>query len=158
MALTVQDGVLVWQKVAKAVLGANPATQAAFRDLKNYITTQGKNPQLQFVPFSGASMASDSGNADVVLCSGACTLYATYLNKVGSVETIYKGSNNATTAATDGTQDHAIAATVAGDVFAIYPKGRALSAGLTVAEDTTRTGATRTLAANAMSGFVIIGA
>lgn len=158
MALVVQDGVLTWQKVAKAVLGANPATQAAFRDLKNYITTQGKNPQLQFVSFSGASMASDGGAADVVLCSGPCTLYATYLAKAGSVETIYKGSNNATTAATDGTQDHAIAATVAGDVFEIYPKGRALSAGLTVAEDTTRTGSTRTLTANAMSGFVIIGA
>ena len=38
MALTVQDGVLVWQKVSKALLGANPASQAAFRDLKNYIS------------------------------------------------------------------------------------------------------------------------
>jgi hypothetical protein len=39
----------------------------------------------------------------------------------------------------------------------MYPDGRALSTGLTVTEDTTRTGSTLTLLANQMSGFVVIG-
>ncbi len=51
-----------------------------------------------------------------------------------------------------------ISSTVAGDVFEIYPAGRALSTGLTVTENTTRTGSTLTLLANQMSGFAIVGA
>jgi hypothetical protein len=75
MALTVQDGVLVWQKVAKALAGANPASQAAFRDLKNYITTQGGNPQLQFIPYTAAQAIVNLGTS---LVGGACTLYGWY--------------------------------------------------------------------------------
>lgn len=158
MSLTLQDGVLAWQKVAKALLGANPASQAAFRDLKTYITTQGQNPQLQFVGISGATFASDSGNTTQVVADSPCTLYGFYFKKTGSTETIFKASNNATTAATDGTQDIAIAQTVAGDVVLVYPTGRAMSAGITVVENTTRTGSTKNLLANRMDGFALIGA
>jgi hypothetical protein len=165
MALSLQSGNLVWQKVKNylsavniASKGVNPASQEAFLALKKYLAQNKRNPQLQFITIDGTVNSSDGGNTvSQVLANAACTLYATYLVKKGSVETIYKASNNATTAATDGTQDQAIAATVAGDVFEIYPDGRFLSAGLTVTEDTTRTGSTLTLLANQMSGFVVIG-
>lgn len=166
MALTTQSGNLVWQKVKNflsntnvASKGTNPVTQNAFLALKQYLAQNKRNPDLQLVPIDGTVNSSDGGNTvSQILLAGAGTLYAIYLFKKGATETIFKGSNNATTAATDGTQDIAIAATVAGDVFEIYPDGRALSTGLTVTEDTTRTGATLTLAANQMSGFVILGA
>lgn len=156
----------MWQKVKNALSainvaskGASPATQGAFLDLKFYLSQDKRNPNLQFVPIDGTVNSSDGGNTvSQVLANAACTLYGIYLFKSGSTETIFKGTNNASTATTDGTQDLAIAATVAGDVFEIYPDGRAMSSGLTVTEDTARTTATLTLLANQMSGFVVIGA
>lgn len=166
MALTTQSGNLVWQKVKNflssinvASKGANPVSQNAFLALKQYLAQNKRNPDLAFAPIDGVYSSSDGGNnASQVLVDAACTLYAVYLVKKGSTETIFKGSNSATTAGTNGTQDSAIAATVAGDVLEIYPDGRALSSGLTVTENTTRTGSTLTLAANQMSGFAIVGA
>lgn len=166
MALSLQAGNLVWQKVKNALSttniaskGASPATQEAFLDLKKYIAQDLRNIQLQFVPIDGTYNSSDGGNnVSQVLANAACTLYGIYLFKSGSTETIFKFSDNATTAATNGTQYGAIAKTAAGDVFEIYPDGQALSSGLTVTEDTTRTGSTLTLLANQMSGFVVIGA
>lgn len=166
MAFSGQSGNLVWQKVKNylsnvniASKGANPVSQNAFLALKQYLAQNKRNPDLQLLPIDGLINSSDSGNTvSQVLMAGAITLFAIYLVKKGSTETIFKYSNNATTAATDGTQEGAIAATVAGDVFVIYPDGRALSTGLTVTEDTTRTGSTLTLAANQMSGFALVGA
>lgn len=165
MAVATQSANLVWQKVKNylsninvASKGANPVSQNAFLALKQYLAQNKRNPDLQLVPVDGTLNSSDGGNtAAQILCNGACTLYAVYLLKKGATETIFKGTNHASTPTTDGTQDLAIAATVAGDVFEIYPDGRALSTGLTVTEDTTRTGSTLTLAANQMSGFVILG-
>lgn len=166
MAVSLQAGNIVWQKVKNALSaqnvsskGTNPVTQNAFLALKQYLSQNKKNPNLQFIPIDGTVNSSDGSNsANQILNAGALTVYAIYLYKSGSTETIFKGSNNATTAATDGTQDLAIAATVAGDVFEVYPDGRALSTGLTVTENTTRTGSTLTVLANQMSGFVIVGA
>lgn len=165
MAISTQSANLVWQKVKNyltnlnvASKGANPVTQNAFLALKQYLAQNKRNPDLQLVPIDGTVNSSDGGNTvSQILCNGACTLYAIYLFKKGATETIFKATNHASTATTDGTQDIAIAATVAGDVFEIYPDGRALSTGLTVTEDTARTTATLTLAANQMSGFVILG-
>jgi len=166
MALSLQSSNLVWQKVKNtlsaintASKGASPATQNAFLDLKMYLATDKRNANLQLIAIDGTATASDSGNtANQVAANAACTLYAIYAQKVGATETILKWTNNATTATTDGTQDGALAATVAGDQFVIYPDGRALSSGLTWTQDTTRTGSTLNLLANAIYGFIIIGA
>lgn len=167
-ALTVQNANLVWQKVKNALsamqvgaVGANPGSQRALLDgLKYYLSQQKRNADLQFVPIDGVATASDGGNADQVGASGALTLYAIYLQKTGTVETIFKASNHATVAGTDGTQDIAVALTTpaGSDVCLIYPTGRAMSLGFTYAEDTTRTGSTRNLKANACNGFAILGA
>ncbi len=166
-ALTTENGNKVWQKVKNALSAANasPASQDAFMGLKVWLGTQGRNPDLQFAPIDGTLASSDGGAADSVLASGALKVYAIWLKKAGTVETIFKGSNHATVAGSDGTQDIAIGVTTGAnangngdDYVGIYPAGRALSLGLTVAQFTTRTGATRTLIANSMNGFAILGA
>lgn len=165
MAVSTESANKVWQKVKNALsaqnvasLGSNPTTQGAFQSLRMYLSQDKKNFDLQFVPIDGVYSSSDGGNnASQVLIAGALTLYGVYLFKKGSTENIFKGSNHASTAGTNGTQDLAIAATTAGDVFEIYPAGRALSLGLTVTENTTRTGSTLTLLADQMSGFAIVG-
>lgn len=161
MALSLVDGVQVWTRVKNAlsVANANPAAQNAFRILREYIATQGGNPQLQFVPVNGTTNSSDGTNTvSQILADAACTLYGVYLKKSGATETIFKGSASATTAATDGTQKYAISKAAAGDVALVYPTGDAVASGLTVTMDTSRTGSTLTLLANKFDGFVIIGA
>jgi len=161
MSLSLQDGVQVWTKVKNALsaANANPGAQNAFRVLREYIATQGGNPQLQFIPINGTFSASDGGaNASQVLSDTACTVYGFYLKKVGATETIFKGSANATTAGTDGTQKYAFSKTAAGDLAVVYPTGEVTASGLTVTENTTRTGSTLTLVANRFDGFVVIGA
>jgi hypothetical protein len=161
MALSLQDGVQVWTKVKNALsaANANPGAQNAFRILREYIATQGGNPQLQFIPINGTLSSSDGGaSANQVLADTACTLYGVYLKKVGTVETIFKASANATTAATDGTQKYAFSKAAAGDLAVVYPTGDAVASGLTVTENTARTTGTLTLVANRFDGFVVIGA
>lgn len=161
MSLSLQDGVQVWTKVKNALsaANANPGAQSAFRVLREYIATQGGNPQLQFIPISGTVNASDGGNTvSQVLADTPCTVYGFYLKKVGSTETIFKASANATTAAGDGTQKYAFSKAAAGDLAVVYPTGDAVANGLTVTEQTTRTGTTQTLLANRFDGFVVIGA
>lgn len=117
------------------------------------------NQDLYYVNIDGTYSSSDGGNnASQILVNGPCTLYVVFLRKRGTTEAIFKGSNHASTAGTDGTQDQAMALTVAGTEFVVYPDGRALSLGLTVTENTTRTGSTLTLLANRIDGFVIVSA
>lgn len=166
MALTTQSAGLVRQKAYNAVYGNGTTTLPnspfnfyAVKALFLHLAANKANPDLFYKNIDGALNSSDGGNTvSQVLVDAACTLYAVFLRKRGSTETVFKASNNATTAATDGTQDLAFALTVAGTELIVYPDGRALSTGLTVTEDTTRTGSTLTLLANRIDGFVIVGA
>jgi hypothetical protein len=166
MAVAPVNANIARQKAYNTVYGtgttASPVSPYDFYAVKSFflhMALNKGNPDLQFVPVDGIFSSSDGGaNASQVLVNGPCTLYAVFLKKVGTVETIFKGSNNASTAGTDGTQDLAFALTAAGTIFAAYPDGRALSTGLTVTENTTRTGSTLTLKANKLDGFVIVSA
>lgn len=168
MALTTESAGRVRQKAYLSVYGTGTGTTSTnnspfnyyvFKALFLHLAANKGNPDLFYKNVDGTYSASDGGaNASQVLCDAACTLYAVFLRKTGATEVIFKGSNSATTAGTDGTQDSAIALTVAGSVEIVYPDGRALSSGLTVTENTTRTGSTLTLKANRADGFVIIGA
>jgi hypothetical protein len=160
MALSLESSNRVWQRVAIALRGANEASAQQFKELKKYLATQKGNPQLQFVAINGAVNSSDSGNtASQVLANAPCTLYALYLKKAsGATAVWFKGKNHASTATTDGTQEIAEQSAIANEeIVRAYLTGKALSAGLTVTEDTTATGSTLTLLANRFDGFVIIG-
>lgn len=168
MANTLESAGRVRQKAYLAVYGNATGTSSnsnsplnfyAFKALFLHLATNKGNPDLAYKNVDGTYSSSDGGNnASQVLVDAACTLYAIFLRKVGSTESVFKWSANATTAGTDGTQDGAIAQTAAGSVFEIYPDGRAIASGLTVTENTTRTGSTLTLKANRQDGFVIVGA
>jgi hypothetical protein len=139
---------------------ARPVTAGiVLRELKKYLATYKGNPKLQLVVARRHvnELGRRQQRVSQVLANAACTLYAVVGTKIGSVEAILKGSNHATHRGDGRHPGFAIAATAAGDVVEVYPDGRALSAGLTVTENTTRTGATLTLKANRIDGFVIIG-
>lgn len=160
MALATESSNKVWQRVAIALRGSNEASQQEFKALKMYLATQGKNPQLQFVPINGTTSSSDgTATASVILLAGACTLYGLYLKKfTGATAVWFKGSNHASTAATDGTQVLAEQSAVASeDITRLFNTGKTLTLGLTVTQNTTATGSTLTLLANRFDGFVILG-
>lgn len=118
------------------------------------------NPDLQIVNVDGTSMSSDGGAASQVIANVAGTLYIIYLKKTGTVATSFKANDNASTAAGDGTDTgpNQVITTAAEEVLFTYPTGHALANGLTIREDTTQTGTTRTLKANRLDGFIIVGA
>lgn len=158
MALTVQDGVLVWQKVAKALANANPATQAAFRDLKNYLTTQGQNPQLQFIPYTAAQAVTNNGTS---LVGGACTLYGWFgktartTGTTSAFEALHDAADNTATTTTIDTARTKLT----GQSFAvIHPTGVAFATDAVISSATAVGGATESAAADASNGFIIVGA
>ncbi len=158
MAFTGQDGVLVWQKVAKALAGANPAHAAAFRELKTYITTQGGNPQLQFVPYTAAQAVTNLGTS---LVGGAATLYGWYgkgartTGTTAAFEALHDAADNSATTTTVDT----VKLNAAGQSFAvIHPTGFAFATDVVISSATAVGGSTESSAANADNGFVIVGA
>ena len=159
MAIALQDGVQVWQKVKQALVNANPASQAAFRVLREYLATQGGNPQLQFIPFTAAQAVTAGGYSPDV---DACTVYGVYVKGARTSGTtsaffqVFAQADN--TASTSliifGTRFKAAGQSVA----AVFPSGLACETELTVAFDTTVAGDTESSAADAGNGFVLIGA
>lgn len=158
MAIALQDGVLVWQKVAKALASANPAHAAAFRELRVYIATQGQNPQLQFVPYTAEQIVTDGGYSPDV---DANTIYGFYAKgrrtsgTTSSFVALHAATSNAATTTTLVTSRFK----AAGQAFAyISAPGLACETELTVAAATAVGGATESSAADAADGFVLIGA
>lgn len=164
MALALQDSQLVWAKVIKALetqvvgtagTGCNPAAQAAFKGLKQYLVEQGGNPQLQFVPFSEANMDANGGTPIV---DAPCTLYGIYIRKNTSATDAYvKLYDDVTDDTTAGDQIIAIPLMVENqDAFEIHPRGQAFPTGIVVTEHTTSIGVSD--ASEGGDGFILIGA
>lgn len=158
MAFSGQDGVLVWQKVAKALAGANPATAAAFRDLRVYLSTQGQNPQLQFVPYTAAQAVTNNGTS---LVGGACTLYGWYEKNARTTGTtaafaaLHDAADNTATTTTVVTSK----ANLTGQSHAVIePTGFIIATDVVISNATTVGGPTESSAANAGNGFIIVGA
>ena len=158
MAVSLQDGTFVWQKVAKALMAANPASQAAFRDLKNYMTTQGGNPQLQFVAYTAAQAIVNLGTD---LIGGASTLYGWYAKAnrttgtTASFQAIHDATDNSATTTTTVTRK----INLTGQQFAyVDPVGLALATGAVISAATAVGGSTESAVADATIGFIIVGA
>lgn len=158
MAVSTENANLVWQKVKMALMDASPAIQNAFLDLKMYLSTQGKNPDLQFIPFSEAQAIVNLGTD---LVGGASTLYGVYAKTVrtsgttASFFSLNAAADNSATTATILTQRFK----VTGQKFAaVYPTGVAVETGLTVSCATAVGGATESTTPDGASGFVIVGA
>lgn len=159
MALSTENANLVRQKVKIALSLAHPAVQEIFKDLLAYLATQGKNPDLQFIPFSEAQSIVNLGTD---LVGAACTLYGVYATTAPT--------RSSTTAAffsvNDAADNSATTATVVTARFkalnqvytAIMPKGIALATGLTVSSATAVGGPTESTTPDGVQGFVIVGA
>lgn len=156
MAVSTENANLVWQKVKAALMNASPAAQAAFAGLKQYLATQGGNPDLQFIPFSAADIVVDTGYSPI---GAACKVYGLYAKNSGA------GDGTDSFIALHNAADNASAGFVGGviqddnDAFlAIKHNGWSFATDLTISAATAMAGATESAAANAADGFVIIGA
>lgn len=158
MALSTENANLVWQKVKMALADADPAIQEAFLDLKVYLATQKKNPDLQFIPFSEAQAIVNNGTD---LVGAASTLYGVYAKAARTTGTtaaffaVHDAADNSATTTTALTQRIRLT----GQKFcALYPAGFALATGLTVSSATAVGGATESTTPDGVNGFVIVGA
>jgi hypothetical protein len=158
MAIALQDGIFVWQKVAKALAGANPGVSQSFKELKTYIATQLGNPQLQFVPFTAEQITTNLGYSPDVDGNTVYAVYAKGRRTSGTTSSFF-----ALHAATDNSATTTTITTArfkaTGQVFAaVYPTGLACETELTVSAATAVGGATESSAADAADGFVVVGA
>jgi hypothetical protein len=112
------------------------------------------NPDMVVVEFAGLS------NTDQALATAAGTLWAIIINAPTSVAGWFKGTDNASTCSTNGSQDISIkldAANVPAETLLLYGRGLILANGFTVRGNTTATGNTTIATANAPVGFCLFG-
>lgn len=158
MALSLENALLVRQKVKSALMDANPGIQEQFKDLFQYLSTQGKNPDLQFVAFAGAS-ADDAGG--VVLADAATKLYAAYGKKTATATDSYlhflDDATDDAGLATDGRL--LIPFLIASEqACAFYATGLTMATGVVAKTYTDWDGTTDSAAGDSPNGFIIIGA
>lgn len=162
MALATENSNKVWQKVKIALADANPVAQAAFAELKKYLATQGRNPDLQIV-LVDRTLTVGSGGQDSGI-DAACTVYGAWFRKpktaTAAYSAIFDDATDDAGAGTDGRFSIGLlgSTTVNQEVFVVYPQGLALSAGLVIKNYTDFDGTTDGSNADATDGFVIVGA
>lgn len=154
-ALTaVVAGNIAWQKVNKALMGANPGVQEAARMLKIYLSQQKKNPDLNVAFFSQA----DSVLATGAVLTGAPTIYFIYAKK-GTVATAsyLKLSDDATAGGVAASFKYIFPfLTASEEKCYVDPNGTAFTAGIAVMSHTSASGATvSTGASTGQDGFII---
>lgn len=158
MALATENANLVWQKAKMALMDASPAIQQTFLDLKMYLATQGRNPDLQFIPFSEAQAIANNGTD---LVGAACTLYGVYFKAKRTTGTtaaffaIHAAADNTATTTTITTNRVKVTGQKGAEIF---PTGIAVETGLTVSCATAVGGATESTTPDGVDGFVIVGA
>lgn len=161
MALTLEDGGLVWSKVRQALHNANPAIQGQFKALKEYIVTQGRNPRLQFQSFSDALLTTATGYTPI---AAAVTLYGVYFRKSGTSGTGTATDSwltiaNDTSNVTDATKFVALMTSVDDqEVAAVYPGGLIFGTDITLSGETSAQDGTESTAGDSGNGFIIVGA
>lgn len=158
MALSLESANKVRQKTR--MFNLNPGVFYGLKALFLHLAANKGNPDLQFVPFSGTEVASDGSNADKVIADAACKIYAFYAKKrATATATWFKGQDHAS-AATPTDPTYLREFNESGQVvFELYPDGYAQGTGWTVEQSTDDiTGSTRTLAADSVDGFYILGA
>lgn len=160
MSLSLENSLLVKQKVKMALADAHPAIQAQFTELLKFLSTQGRNPELQFVPFAAADV--DTGADGKVLADAACKLYGVYAKRVSDVDTTAAFLNIADDATDNSTAADAVvvfrtnAASQIG--AAVFPSGIAMAAGVVASATTAPAGTTESAATESSNGFIVIGA
>jgi hypothetical protein len=153
MSLSLEGILPVKQKANLESRKAGPAM--GLRSLWLYMDTL-QNPNLQIVFYSGL------GAADKVIADVACKLYALFSVKptASTTSSWLKGSDHATVAAANGDIVQKMVGTGGGgrSYCLVWHDGLPLATGLTLGAHTTVSGNTKSNAADAPTGFAIIGA
>lgn len=161
MALSLEAANRVRQKSYERFYVANPGVFYAMKALFLHLACNKSNPDLQYVNLDGTFLASDGGNnANQVIANVGCTLYAIFGKKQGTTATWLKYNDSATVTVGDGTDTSTSnwANAVAGEErLLLFPVGQVFANGIAVAENTAATTTTKTLKANRIDGFFIIG-
>ena len=163
MAISTESAGKVRTKTYMAV--RNPLVYGSLKALFLHLSSQKKNPDLQYVPFSGTDIEGSGGK---VLADAACTLWAVYARK-GTIDGRTAGTaTDAYLAIFDDATDDAGAGTdgrlvlpvlvASEEVFWTSPDGLVLAAGCVAKAYTDFDGTTDSSAGDAPNGFVIIGA
>ena len=153
MALTLEDINLVKQKARGE--SRKPGPHEALRSLWKHMQQLG-NPDLKIAFFSALQ------TADVVISDSACKVYALFIQKpaASTTDAWFKGSNHATVAAANPEFAAYLRGTGGGgrQYCPVFHDGLPMGTGFTVGSHTTAAGNTKSAAADAPTGFVIVGA
>ena len=160
MSLSLQNANLPRQKTY--MINRNPGVFYELKALFLHLAANKGNPDLQLVNLDGTFLASDGGNnANQVIADSPCTLYAIYGKKFGTVATWLKYNDSATVTVGDGSDTATVKwsnATAGEERLFTFPVGQVYANGIAVAENTTALATTKTLKANRIDGFFLIGA
>ena len=130
-------------------------SQTFARALKEYLNQIG-NPDVKFLAFSGLE------TADVVVSDAACRVYAVFGKKPAASTTNawLKASDHASAAAANGDFVAKFIGTSGGgrEYLVCFPDGLPMGTGFTLGCHTTVNGSTKSAAADAVTGFAIVGA
>lgn len=154
MSLTLETANLTKQRARAEV--RSPGASLALKALFMQLAQNRGNPGLQFTSISGLE------SADVVAADVACRLYCIYGKKptASTVSSWLKASDHATTAATapdwaakfvgtgGGAQEHAFT----------FADGLQMATGVAIGAHTANNGNSKSLVADAPTGFAIVGA
>jgi hypothetical protein len=151
MALSTQDPILAKRRFFHAV-ALDAAVQAIAVAFFSWINQQGGKPDLQVKEFDNLT------NTDTVIADAACKVYAIVLKKGTTTAAFFKGTDHASTGATDGTQQISLRQNSVKVDILVFPKGLPMAAGLTLRSNTTGTGNTTSAAGDGASGVVLLGA
>lgn len=153
MALSL-EGVLVVKQKSRFDSRKAGVTES-LRALWAYLPYLG-NPDLQLVAYSGLE------TADAVIADAACKVHAIYVKKptASTVDAWLKGSDHASAAAANGDVVVKLIGTGGGgrEYCPVFADGLPMGTGFTLGSHTTVNGAVKSAAADAATGFVIIGA
>jgi hypothetical protein len=153
MALTLENINLVVQKTYPD--SRWPGVAENLRALWKHMQ-QLRNPDLKIKMISGLQ------TADVVVSDSPCKLFAVFIKKPAASTTNAwaKGSDHATVAAANGDFVTFLVGTSGGgrEYCPVYADGLPMTTGFTVGSHTTVNGNTKSAAADAWTGFAIVGA
>jgi len=158
MAVVLESGNLVWQKVKIALTDAGPEAQSVFKGLREWLVSQKGNPDLQFIPFSAEQAVTAAG---VDLTAAACKLYGLYAKgrrTTGTTASFLDLHAAATDAATTTTVWSNRFKATGQRVAQVSGSGIAIETGLLVHGATAVGGTVDSSAADSADGFVVIGA
>jgi hypothetical protein len=154
MALTLEEANLTKQRARSDT--RSPAASLALKALFMHLAQNRANPKLQFTVISGLE------SADKVASDSACRVYAVYAKKptASTVDSWLKASDHATVAATAPDWAEKLIGTSGGgqEHANVFLDGLLMGTGFTLGAHTANNGNSKSLVADAPTGFAIVGA